>query len=169
MSWISITITLIASAGAIASAIVAYLTYRQSKRPDVVVYLDRKESSPAIWFVVENFGNGIAYDISINPGNLPSEPIELKRKFDNFVSFGIPMLVPHASRCTPILIPNEYSDEAMQRTYSVEICYKVKQHGKLIRNNFKLDYESFHNALYIDSNETLLRKAVEKIAKNMTE
>lgn len=163
---------IVAALAAVAGAIVSLKLYLQSKRPDVVAYLEYNPDKMAIALVVRNFGNGIAKDVRV----LNLSPSLVKPEFrdvamNGFVSKGIPMLIPGGSRRT-IVCDTDYAktldDEAVE---SVSVSYKRKTaFGRWKTEeagDFDLDFYSFLNVIRTESDIHQMKRGIESIAKSL--
>lgn len=162
----------IAALAAVAGSIVSLKLYLESKKPDVVAYLECDPDKMAISLVVRNFGNGIAKDVRVQ--NLSPSLVKPELRdvaMNGFVSKGVPMLIPGGSRKT-IVCDTGYAktldDEAVE---SVSVSYKRKTaFGRWKTEeagDFDLDFYSFLNAVRAESDIHQMKKSIESIAKSL--
>jgi hypothetical protein len=79
------------------------------------------------------------------------------------------MLAPNAERRTPIYITDDGVDPGEQ-LYRVKVRFSANMRGKhMLTAVYPLEYKSFQNGLYMDSNETLQRRAIQEIAECYSE
>lgn len=172
LSIVSIGVAVFACIAAVASSIVAVLTYRKSKAPEVIAYLEADRDRGTLLFVVKNIGNGVAYDLTLDVGDLPVKG-DLKKNVDeSFVRSGVPMLVPAAQRSAIIHRIGDAVREYGDRTYWASLSYYRSRGGghrpRLpISDKFVLEYYTFAGALYTKSDQYLSRVALERIARGI--
>ena len=171
LSIVSIGVAVFACIAAVSSSIVAVLTYRKSKAPEVIAYLEADRDRGTLLLVVKNIGNGVAYDLSLDVGDLPVKG-DLKKNVDeSFVRSGIPMLVPEAQRSAIIHQIGDAVREYGDRTYWASLSYYRSRGGHRprlpISVKFVLEYYTFAGALYTKSDQYLSRVALERIAREI--
>lgn len=147
---------------------VALYVNHDAKSPQVVAYLEHDQDHGCMSFVVANYGGGIARNIVIKGFDFSLVMETLRSKAEaSFIENGIPLLVPGASRRTIILAGPEMKSFS-ERNALVEVSYKSKGFPfgvKKTTEKFVLDYKSFSEAVYTDSDLHRIMTAVEKIAK----
>lgn len=160
--------TVIAMAIAVIAVIVSLFIYYHDKRPDVVAYIDSNPEKMSVYFVIENIGKGVAYDIRIeNFDYNMAEPGVFREMSENsFIAKGAPMIVPGKSRSTIIATPKYVTDYLAGASSEVSLEYKRKSIFGMMRQRslFTLDYYSFSNILRTDSDIHLIARGVKKIA-----
>ena len=91
----SMAVAAIAAISALSSAVVAYMVYRKQTSPDVIAYLDADLDSLLLFFVIENVGSGVAYDVEIELSrDLPTDDDVRPYIERGAIGKGIPVLVP---------------------------------------------------------------------------
>ncbi len=158
-------------AGIVAVWVAIYVHY-DSKRPAIVAYLEHDRDHGCIYLVVSNQGNGIAYDVKITDFDyslVESEHQEMARK--SFLSRGIPVLVPNASRNT-IIQAGAGMRECADKSGVIKLSYKEK--GMLRKRHectdeFVLDYYSFSGSIYVQSDLHEMKNAIKHIEKSLKE
>lgn len=147
---------------------VALYVNHDAKSPQVVAFLEHDQDHGCMIFAVANYGNGIARNIAISGFDYSLVMETLRSKAEaSFISDGIPLLVPGASRRTIILAGSEMKSFS-DRNAIVEISYESKGFPfgmKRTTEKFVLDYKSFSESVYTDSDEHRIAVAVEKIAE----
>ena len=164
--------TVVAMIVAVAAVVVSLFIYYHDKRPDVVAYIDANPEKSSVYFIVENIGKGVAYDISISSFDFEMAEQGVFREMaeKSFIVKGVPMLTPGKSRSTIISTPKYVSDHLADSKSMVTVTCKRKSLGGIMRDQkseFMLDYYSFSHILRVDSDAHVIAKSVEKIAKAM--
>ena len=167
--WAQTIISACAAAGAIAAALVTWWVYRDSKKPDVHAYLESNQERGYTLLVVENFGDGVAYDVEIDGFDISDMPknslTDILEK--SFVVKGIPMLVPHAKRSTIVgenIILKAYLKEEVQEVMVRFSGRKANRSTKIYENACMLEVASYAGSAYADSLLYTIAKAQAKIA-----
>lgn len=153
-----------AAIGAIAAAIVTWWVYRDSRKPDVVVYLERVGANGNIHLTLKNIGSGMAYDVEIDTSALPCCPTQFENYLHSFKRVSV--LAPGDSRSVLAFIPGT-GDKVPEGLFCVSVSYALRAGGKAIKRSFELEYESFASVLWTTSNETLQRKAIVGMEKSL--
>lgn len=171
LTWISAFAAVAAAIGAIASAVVSWRVYRSQTLPSVIVYVepDRDKGSIRLW--IKNVGNGAAYDISFEvKGELPGLDRFDRGYLGRLQKDGILVLAPGSSRDTAVGLMSDsvFSEYEGQCSVSVSYFAKRGRRGSRIEDEFPLDYGSFLKTTYTDSEEHLSRKALQDIAKGVS-
>lgn len=162
--------TVIAMMVAVAAVAASLFIYYHDKRPDVVAYIDANPEKSSVYFIVENIGKGVAYDIEVSGFDFEMAEQGVFREMaeKSFIAKGVPMLTPGKSRSTIISTPKYVSDHLADSKSEVTIACKRKSLGGMKRgqeNRFVLDYYSFSHIIRVDSDVHLIATSVEKISK----
>ena len=166
---LNLVVELIGIAATIATVIVAlYVCYR-SERPEVVAYLDYDIDHSSVNFVVANVGKGVARDIVLAGFDFDLvEPAMREIVHHGFISNGIPLLVPGASRQT-VVGAGKSLKELQDARCVVTVSYQWNRRigkGKKAED-FVLDYYSFSGSLYTKSDLHEIKQSLEKSSKNL--
>lgn len=168
----SLIINIIAAVGAILAVATALYVHWDSSSPDVQLFLESDTEKGCSSLVIMNFGAKPAYDVEIVGFDFALvQPELLAKAKSSFIAKGIPMLAPGQRRNT-IIVENRYAAEHFSDAcVRGEAIYKKKSFlGKRkIRSSYVLDYYSFANSLYIDSDIYQIRKALKSISDSLIE
>ena len=160
-------VNVLTMAGTVSAVLVALYLYWAAQRPDVIAYLSHDRDNDCIVFVVENLGKGVARDLKFDSFDfdLVQERYRDFVRNRSFLSKGVPVLVPGASRSTVILCGPEIKDYDSVVS-EVSISYMRKGFCGLVteKHNFPLDYYSFSGSIYTKSDLHKIRVATEVIA-----
>ncbi len=163
---ISCILTTVCGLGAIAAAI---WTVRESQRPQPVVFLEHNRGRVCVLLVVQNFGSGVARDLSIQGFDYDCMVGEnCKESVSNsFVGTGIPLLAPGACRDTIILAGP--ADMSGHETSECAVTLRYRERGffggnRWTTEEFVLDMGSFAGSLYSDSELHEIAKATKKMS-----
>lgn len=161
--------TVIAMVVAVAAVVVSLFVYYHDKRPDIVAYIDANPERMSVYFVVENIGKGVAYDIEVSGFDFEMAEQGVFREMaeKSFIAKGVPMLTPGKSRSTIISTPKYVRDHLADSKSEVTVICKRKSFGGIMKEQegvFVLDYYSFSNILRVDSDMHIIARGVEKIA-----
>lgn len=161
--------TIIATIISMISLWLAIRVNHDSKRPQIVVNLEYNSDDTTMFLLVQNTGNGAAYDInfsgydeSIFMNSLRSDVL------DSFITKGIPILVPGAKRAT-IVASGEFGAELGDKSSNICVTYKelgYLRKRKQVKEAFVLDYTSFAGSLFVQSDMHLMRLTLAKIENN---
>ncbi len=162
--WLQTIISACAAIGAIAAAIVTWWVYYDSRRPDVVAYLERVGANGNIHLTLKNVGSAMAYDVRIDTSALPCSPPEFEKYLHSFKYVSV--LAPGDTRSVLAFIPGVV-DHVPEGVFDVPVSYASHAEGRVMQRVFKLEYESFASVLWAQTNETLQRKAVVGIEKTL--
>jgi len=167
--WVQTIISACAAIGAISAALVTWWVYRDSRKPDVQVFFEADTDRSVVMLAVENFGEGVAYNVSIDGFDFSSMPKNdfTKKAKESFVSRGIPMLVPHARRET-VIGENVTLDICLgDKTIDVDVRFD----GKTVTGSMKgyvnrchLDISSFRGSMHANSLLYTIAKAQAEMA-----
>ena len=130
----------------------AVWTVHESRRPQLVAFLERVRDKSCVLFVIENFGTGVASDIEISGFNYAlAGECERRTVGRSFVKTGIPMLVPSARRGALLLCGPGDMGKRLGASCTVTLSYSER--GLLGRpkhreEEFLLDMDSFGGCLY---------------------
>ena len=169
IEWTQTIISACAAAGAIAAALVTWWVYRDRKKPDVYAYLESAQDRGITSLVVENFGDGVTYDVAIGGFDVSYMPKNslTDRVRKSFVVKGVPMLVPHAKRSTVIgenLVLGVYLKEEVQEVTVRFSGKSARGSMKTYENKCMLEVASFSSSTSADSLMYTIAKAQAKIA-----
>lgn len=87
----------------------------------------------------------------------------------SFVTRGIPVLVPGSKRAT-IVAGGRIMDEMKDKSSNMTVAYCERgliRKRVEVNEEFTLEYVSFSGALYTDSETKLMRRALEKLEKDV--
>ena len=167
---ISLIVNVIAAVAAVLAVIAALYIHWDSSSPDVQLFLESDTDHGCSLLVVMNYGKKPAYEVEITGFDFAFIQPELLEKVKaSFIAKGIPMLAPGQQRKTIITensyAANYFSDACIQG----EVVFKKKSFfGKRkISSSYALDYYSFANSLYINSNMNEIRKMLKSISKSL--
>ncbi len=164
---VSFAVNVLTMVGTVAAVFIALYLYWVAQRPDVVAYLSHDRDNGCVLFVVENVGRGVAEDVKVDKFDfgLVQEKYRDFVRGRSFLTKGIPVLVPGASRNTVVLDGPEIKDYD-SIVSQVSLSYKRKGfwRPKLENRSFPLDYYSFSGSIYTKSDLHKLRVATEVIA-----
>lgn len=170
-SFIQTIVETISAAGSVFAVCVAMWTVHESQRPQVAVFLEHDRDEADVRLVVKNFGNGIARNIQISNFDFSLVQPELKEEIKkSFLTNGIPVLVPGASRDTILFAGRSALREHDGLATTVGLSYEEKSLFGRIKTNvdtFELDTVSFYGSIYSNSDIYLTRKAVQSIDKTL--
>lgn len=162
--------TVIATVISVVSLWVAIWVNHDSKKPQVIATFEFDSDKNIVYLVVQNLGGGAAYDVRFSGYD---EEIFMDQfrphVLKSFVTKGIPILVPGSKRST--IVAGGRIVDAMQ-DMSSEVTVTYCEHGLIRRRvevseEFTLEYSSFSGALYTDSETKRVRKALEKMEKDI--
>lgn len=160
--------TVIAMLVAVAAVLVSLFIYYHDKRPDVVAYIDSNPERSSVYFVLENVGKGVAYDVKVDGFDfgIAEEGVFREMAEKSFIGKGVPMLVPGKSRSTIIATPQYVKKHLAETSSEVGVsCCRKSLFGKRRQNSrFVLDYYSFANILRTDSDMHIIARGMKKIA-----
>ena len=160
-------------AAAIISAVslwIAILVNHDAKRPQIMAWLEFDSDENIVYLIVQNLGNGVAYDIHFSAYD---ESIVMDQfrphVLESFVAKGIPLLVPGSKRST-IVAGGRMMDEMLEKTSALTVSYSERgliRKRVRVEEDFILEYSSFSGALYTDSETKRMRRALEKMQKDV--
>lgn len=160
-------------AAAIISAVslwIAILVNHDAKRPQIMARLEFDSDENIVYLIVQNLGNGVAYDIHFSAYD---ESIFMDQfrphVLESFVAKGIPLLVPGSKRST-IVAGGRMMDEMLEKTSALTVSYSERgliRKRVRVEEDFILEYSSFSGALYTDSETKRMRRALEKMQKDV--
>ena len=160
-------------AAAIISAVslwIAILVNHDAKRPQIMACLEFDSDESIVYLIVQNLGNGVAYDIHFSAFD---ESIFMDQfrphVLESFVAKGIPLLVPGSKRST-IVAGGHMMDEMLEKTSALTVSYSARgliRKRVRVEEDFILEYSSFSGALYADSETKRMRRALEKMQKDV--
>lgn len=160
-------------AAAIISAVslwIAILVNHDAKRPQIMACLEFDSDENIVYLIVQNLGNGVAYDIHFSAYD---ESIFMDQfrphVLESFVAKGIPLLVPGSKRST-IVAGGRMMDEMLEKTSALTVSYSERgliRKRVRVEEDFILEYSSFSGALYTDSETKRMRRALEKMQKDV--
>lgn len=162
--------TVIATVISVVSLWVAIWVNHDSKKPQVIATFEFDSDKNIVYLVVQNLGGGAAYDVRFSGYD---EEIFMDQfrphVLKSFVTKGIPILVPGSKRST--IVAGGRIMDAMQ-DMSSEVTVTYCEHGLIrkrveVSEEFTLEYSSFSGALYTDSETKRVRKALEKMEKDI--
>ena len=162
--------TVIATAISVVSLWVAIWVNHDSKKPQVIATFEFDSDKNIVYLVVQNLGGGAAYDVRFSGYD---EEIFMDQfrphVLKSFVTKGVPILVPGSKRST--IVAGGRIMDAMQ-DMSSEVTVTYCEHGLIrkrveVSEEFTLEYSSFSGALYTDSETKRVRKALEKMEKDI--
>lgn len=162
--------TVIATVISVVSLWVAIWVNHDSKKPQVIATFEFDSDKNIVYLVVQNLGGGAAYDVRFSGYD---EEIFMDQfrphVLKSFVTKGIPILVPGSKRST--IVAGGRIVDAMQ-DMSSEVTVTYCERGLIRRRvevseEFTLEYSSFSGALYTDSETKRVRKALEKMEKDI--
>lgn len=169
LPYLSVLIAVIAAIGAIASAIVSRKVYLSQTRPDVIVYVEHDRTKGSILLWIKNIGNGVAYDISFNIGDLIGADKYSNGYLEKLNQNGISMMAPGTSINSIVGVASDPRLKDDTEPVSAHVTYYGRRDGKgaKLEGEFILDYGLFRGSVYADSEEHQTRKAVEAISKEI--
>lgn len=143
----SMAVAVIAAISALSSAVVAYMVYRKQTSPDVIAYLDADLDRLLLFFVVENVGSGVAYDVEIELSrDLPADDDVRPYIERGAIGKGIPVLVPGGKRvlylCQTLGAVKELGDDEIDAAVRYRKSRAALRRTMIAR--FPLDVHSFH-------------------------
>lgn len=146
-----------------------YVSYKASL-PQVIAYLDFDEDHNSMYFVVENRGSGVAYDIRfLNFGEqiIQENLRDIVRK--SFIHNGVPVLAPGKIRRT-LIAAGRMQEEMENYSARVTVVYKEKsmflRRNKTVKEPTVLEYRSYTGSLYAHSDMHEMKMSLDKIAKH---
>lgn len=146
-------------------------TVHESRRPQLVAFLERVRDKSCVLFVIENFGTGVASDIEISGFNYAlAGECERRTVGRSFVETDIPMLVPSARRDALLLCGSGDMGKRLGASCTVTLSYSER--GLLGRpkhreEEFLLDMDSFAGSLYTMSDFHNMVVATESMAESL--
>lgn len=157
------------AAAILAVVVTLYVCYR-NERPEVVAYLEYDIDHSSVNFVVANVGKGVARDIELTgfDFDLVQSGVMRKAVQHGFISNGIPLLVPGASRQT-VVGAGQSLKELQNARCVVTVSYQWNRRigkGKKAED-FVLDYYSFSGSLYTKSDLHEVKQSLEKSSKTL--
>lgn len=165
-NWATVVATIIS----VVSLWVAIWVNHDAKRPQVIATFEFDSDKNIVYLVVQNLGSGAAYDVRFSGYDEEIfmdqfRPYVLK----SFVTKGIPILVPGSKRST--IVAGGRIMDAMQ-DMSSEVTVTHRERGLIrkrveVSEEFTLEYSTFSGALYTDSETKRVRKALEKMGKDI--
>lgn len=167
---VSLVVNIIAAVGAVLAVVTALYIHWDSSSPDVQVFLESDTDHGYSSIVVKNFGKKPAYDVKVIGFDFAFVQAELLEKVKaSFVAKGIPMLAPGQQRRTIITENSFASNSFYNDCVQGEIVFKKKSFfGKRkITSLYVLDYYSFANSLYTDSDLNEIRKTLNSIGESL--
>lgn len=169
---VSLVVNIVAAIAAILAVVTALYIHWDSSSPDVLVYLESDVDHGCTSLVIMNFGRKPAYDIEMTNFDYTFVQSELLAKAKtSFIAKGIPMLAPNQQRKT-IIVENRYaSNHFFDTCVQGKITFKKKSFiGKRkIQSSYTLDYYSFANSLYVDSDIHQAKNALQSIGDSLAE
>lgn len=162
---ISVIAACCAGVGAIAAFVVSFITYRRSKAPDVVAYLQTNNDAGILGFVVRNIGNGCAYDIELQGfDNAIADSGLLAKIRETFIWNGIPMLAPAQQRDTALCKTSYALKHYTNKSCELIVSWKRKPKARrTFSAKFTIDYSSFANSLYVLGDMHLIKEDLDGI------
>lgn len=154
----------------ILALIVAIRVNHQAGLPQIIAYIDIDHDKNAVSFIVSNVGRGVAYNVSLS--GFDNEIISERFRDDvhkSFISKGIPILVPGASRKT-IIAAGRIMDEMGERVSPITVTYFERgmlRKRKKVCEEFILDYVSLTGSIYTPSDEHEICNAIKKMSQNL--
>ena len=155
---------------AIAAVFVALYVNHDAKSPQVIAYLEYDLDHSGVIFVVKNFGDGVARNVSINDFDYSfAEDSYRDSLAASFIAGGIPVLVPGAFRSAAI---NHGAAAAPfeESVIEIKVSYDSKGFPFGIKRNeevFLLEYKSFFGSRNYTSDLHRGASAVERIGKTL--
>lgn len=165
-NWATVVATIIS----VVSLWVAIWVSHDAKRPQVIATFEFDSDKSIVYLVVQNLGGGAAYDVRFSGYD---EEIFMDQfrphVLKSFVTKGIPILVPGSKRST--IVAGGRIMDAMQ-DMSSEVTVTHRERGLIrkrveVSEEFTLEYSTFSGALYTDSETKRVRKALEKMEKDI--
>lgn len=165
-NWATVVATIIS----VVSLWVAIWVNYDAKRPQVIATFEFDSDKNIVYLVVQNLGGSAAYDVRFFKYD---EEIFMDQfrphVLKSFVTKGIPILVPGSKRST-IVAGGRIMDAMQDMSSDVTVTYR--EHGLIrkrveVSEEFTLEYSSFSGALYTDSETKRVRKALEKMEKDI--
>lgn len=162
--------TVIATIISVVSLWLAIWVNHDAKRPQVIATFEFDSDKNIVYLVVQNLGGGAAYDVRFSGYD---EKIFMDQfrphVLKSFVTKGVPILVPGSKRST--IVAGGRIMDAMQ-DMSSEVTVTHRERGLIrkrveVSEEFTLEYSSFSGALYTDSETKRVRKALEKMEKDI--
>lgn len=164
--------TVIAAIISAVSLWTAILVNHDAKKPQIIVSLEFNPDKNAVLFLVQNLGEGVAYDISFSEYD---ESIFMDKyrqhAMNSFVKKGIPILVPGSKRST-IAAAGRIMDAMHDKKSAILVTYYERgliRRKKRVKEPLELDYSSFSGSLHTDSELHLIRKSLQTISKSTEE
>jgi len=148
----------VAAGGAVAAAVVSGWSFRKSRLSEVIAYLDHCVDGDGYVFVVENIGEGVAYDIHVEAGPMPIE--QEQRLALNSIGSDIPMLPPGSSRRTVVWTRGGRMEASGM--YKAVVRYAHKPSGKLSVAEYPIEYATLQNEPRNRSELQALRRTLER-------
>lgn len=164
--WATVAATIISAV----SLWIAILVNHDAKRPQIMAWFEFDSDENIVYLIVQNLGNGAAYDIHFSAYD---ESIFMDQfrphVLESFVAKGIPLLVPGSKRST-IVAGGRMMDEMLEKTSALTVSYSERgliRKRVRVEEDFALEYSSFSGALYTDSETKRIRRALEKMQKDV--
>lgn len=162
--------TVIATVISVVSLWVAIWVNHDAKKPQITVSFEFDSDKNIVYLVVQNLGGGVAYDLRFS-GYDESIFMDQFRThvLKSFVTRGIPVLVPGSKRAT-IVAGGRIMDEMKDKSSNMTVAYCERgliRRRVEVNEEFTLEYVSFSGALYTDSETKLMRRALEKLEKDV--
>lgn len=170
-TFIQTIVEAISAIAGIFAVCMAIWTVQESRRPQVAVFLEHDRDVASVRLVVKNFGNGIARNIRFSNFDFSAVQAELKTEIEKgFLTNGIPVLVPEASRDTVLFAGQSALKEHDDFMTTVTVTYEEKGllgRKKTVSDYFELDAISFYGSIYSKSDAYLTRIAIQSIADTL--
>lgn len=164
--------TVIATVISMVSLWLAIRVNNDSKKPQVVVSLEYDNDKNAMFLLVQNIGNGAAYNLSFSDYDESIFMSDLRSQvLKSFVTKGIPVLVPGAKRTT-VVAAGQIMTELGDKSSDIHVAHKELGYfgrKRRVEEVFTLDYTSFAGSLYTQSDTHLIRRALDKIENDVKE
>ena len=165
-NWATVVATIIS----VVSLWVAIWVNYDAKRPQVIATFEFDSDKNIVYLVVQNLGGSAAYDVRFFKYD---EEIFMDQfrphVLKSFVTKGIPILVPGSKRST-IVAGGRIMDAMQDMSSDVTVTYRERgliRKRVEVSEEFTLEYSSFSGALYTDSETKRVRKALEKMEKDI--
>lgn len=162
--------TVIATIISVVSLWLAVWVNHDAKRPQVIASLEFDGDKNIVYLVVQNLGEGVAYDIRFSGYNDAIFMDQYRTQvMKSFVTKGIPVLVPKSKRST-IVAAGRIMDAMQDSRSDVVVTYferGLMRKLKKVTETFVLDYSSFSGALYTDSEMKLIRRSLQKLEEDV--
>lgn len=169
--WAMFAVSLAAAFAAMSAAVVAALSFRSSRSPDVIAYFETDIDRNCLLFVVENVGRGAAYDVNITLSrDLPANKEASRRLGKGLLGRGIPTLVSGASRRI-ILSQTKQAGKMLgddQIEAEIKFFRSTRKFRVPIKNKMVLEVWSFQG-IYARSYDRSIAKSLQSIARILDE